>query len=133
MRVQLRAWGRTEADVDRAVREAGWQPSRSQWKFEIERLVAPCNPLDMEDPWAIAEDVDYDWAYVAYPLSYRLSRADIVEATIDADNARELFEQAQSCPDADLKGDLAVGFQFWTTGPDGLRHVRVHVQPIRQR
>ncbi len=73
MRVLLQAWGVTDADVDRAVDEAGLPPSRTDWEFEVERLTSGCCPLDMRDPKALAEGAGYGWAYVAYPARDRVS------------------------------------------------------------
>lgn len=65
--VLLRVWGLTEADQDRAVREAGQGWGARNWEFvEIERLTGvPC-PLPRYDPKALYADAGFGWAYVAY-------------------------------------------------------------------
>lgn len=67
VRIHLRAWGATEDDVDRAVREAGQGWGARNWEFvEVERLIGvPC-PLPRYDPKSIYADAGFDWAYVAY-------------------------------------------------------------------
>ena len=68
--VLLRAWGTTEEDVDRAIREAGQGWGARNWDFiEIERLVGVPNPLPRYDPHAIYADTGYGWSYVAYRAS----------------------------------------------------------------
>ncbi len=65
--IRLVVWGATEDDVKRAISEASWGWGRLTWEFvEIERHIGvPC-PIDVEDPWSIAADRHYDWAYAAF-------------------------------------------------------------------
>lgn len=69
MRVRLRAWGFTAADVSRAIDMAGAPPGRAAWEFEVERLGGATCPLDVRDPTVIAADAGYHWAYCAYPAA----------------------------------------------------------------
>lgn len=63
MRVLL--WGRTDADLERALGHARRAPSRNAWDFaEQERLTSSACPLDLKAPKALAADQGYDWAYV---------------------------------------------------------------------
>jgi len=68
MRVRLLAWGRTEADIDRAVAWARRGSGRAGWDMDIMRLRIPAGPLPLEDPAALAAEAapDGSWAYAAY-------------------------------------------------------------------
>lgn len=66
--VRLRAWGESEADLERAVREAEQAPAHRGWEFvAIERLRGATCPLDVRETGGgvIATDAGYGWAYVA--------------------------------------------------------------------
>jgi len=62
---------------------------------------------------------------------YLLTRAHITADYITAQYAGELYDQARSRPEADLRGDLEAGFYFWTLSDSGLRLVHCRVIPLR--
>lgn len=66
-RVRVRAvlWGKTDADLWRALDHATRAPARNSWQFVAEERVtsATCT-LDLKDPKALAADQGYDWAYL---------------------------------------------------------------------
>lgn len=68
MRVRLYAWGRTEADIDRAVARAGRGWRSRDWDLDVVRLRISAGPLPAEDPAALATEAapDGSWAYAAY-------------------------------------------------------------------
>jgi len=68
-RLPVRAllWGRTDADLWRALSHAQGAPSRGAWEFVTEQqqtLTSPTCPLNLEDPRALAAEQGYGWAYV---------------------------------------------------------------------
>jgi len=65
VRVQALVWGRTEADLDRALSHAQGGSSRGAWEFvDEQRSTSPTCPLDLKDKRALAADQGYHWAYV---------------------------------------------------------------------
>jgi hypothetical protein len=62
---------------------------------------------------------------------YLLTRAHITADYITAQYAGELYAQAASRPEADLRGDLEAGFYFWTLSDSGLRLIHCRVIPLR--
>lgn len=67
VRVRVRVWGLTDADVVTAERRAarGW--GRNGWEFgEVERTVGGVCPLDVRDPGAVAAGADFGWAYTVH-------------------------------------------------------------------
>lgn len=69
MKVRLRVWGFTAADVLHAIDAAGAGPGRAAWEFDVERLDGAVCPLDVRDPKVLAADAGYHWAYCAYPVA----------------------------------------------------------------
>ena len=61
---------------------------------------------------------------------YLLTRAHITADYITAQYAGELYDQAGSRPEADLRGDLETGFYFWTLSDSGLRLIHCRVTPL---
>lgn len=68
-RISVRAllWGRTDADLWRALDHARRAPSRNTWQFVDEQqecVTSTTCPLDLMDRKALAADQGYGWAYV---------------------------------------------------------------------
>ncbi len=64
------------------------------------------------------------------PDYYLLSRAEITSDYITAHRAHELYAEAQSEPEACLRGDVETGFYFWSVEPEtGLRLICYSVIP----
>ncbi len=67
--MRVHAWGKTEADVERALNNTGHSRWRSTWRIiETTRLIGPVCPLNMRDGNAVAADAGRGWAYVVYPV-----------------------------------------------------------------
>lgn len=65
--VQLHVWAATDADAERAIRNATIGAGRVDWTLDVRRSDAPRATLNLEDPSAIAAEAGARWAYVAYP------------------------------------------------------------------
>lgn len=68
-RIPVRAllWGKTDADLWRALDRAQRSPSRTAWEFVAEQqqaLTSPTCPLNLHDPKALAAEQGYGWAYL---------------------------------------------------------------------
>lgn len=61
---------------------------------------------------------------------YRLSRAGFTFFTLTEAEAREHFDHASKNPEADLAGDMAPGFHYWSINSRGEPMMRNHVLPL---
>jgi hypothetical protein len=62
-------------------------------------------------------------------LAYEVTRAGLLSDRVDPRRAQELYEKAQADPACELGGSMA-GFAYWVVNAEGVKLVRVRVEPV---
>lgn len=63
-------------------------------------------------------------------LAYEVTRGGLFSDQVTRQRAGELYEQARVDPASDLVGDAVAGFAYWVVDVEGVRLVRVRVEPV---
>lgn len=63
-------------------------------------------------------------------LAYEVTRGGLLRDRVSREGARELFARALAEPRSELAGDAVAGFGYWVVDPEGIKLVRVRVEPV---